>query len=63
MQNNDANMQLDLSVLDYNFELEPEQRLINHQRSFELLQELQRAREELQLNEEFKLTTESTSRE
>jgi hypothetical protein len=40
----DPEAQVDTSILDYNLSLTPEERLINHQRSFEILQEILKAR-------------------
>ncbi|MDZ4677743.1 MAG: hypothetical protein SGI74_09560 [Oligoflexia bacterium] len=44
---NDLDKDIDLSVIQYNLSITPEERLINHQLAFETLQEILKAREEL----------------
>lgn len=39
--------EFDQSLLEYNLSLSPEERLINHQRNFEIVQELQKAHKEI----------------
>jgi hypothetical protein len=38
---------LDISLIEYNLSLTPEERLLNHQRAFETFQELLKARKQI----------------
>lgn len=60
LMKNGLNNDIDLSMIEYNLSLTPEERLNKHQHAFETLQEILKAREEL--NAKSKFTPQDTPR-